>query len=484
MSESGAAIAGLLLFRWPQFLSPDEVAGALDLVADDERLSALGVSTLRDSTGSHCDLRSDSDPRLLQLRDRILDRLGITDARLDGLRFRRYYPGQAHPAHFDDYELDGRRLCVTVLLGLEAPTSGGTTRFPTLGHEEALAVGDAFGWVNLSPGGAVYPDALHAGAEVLSGRKATLGCFVYADPAQLPASRFLSGVALPEPPLAPGLYCIDAGVPRETKVALRNACDARGVQYVSVSPAGFDFLSGQTLPRGSMLFAPSTSAAALRLEQFLCAPGVATLYADGHGPDRYVDNQLLTLERAGVPVPRTVYGLDDDPALLASYVERLGGFPLVLKVQGYSLGVGIMQVDTLPGLLSAVEFLRQTGRTTLLQARVMPSTHWRLVVVGTEVVASYRNPVRSGDFRSEASEDPADYAASPPEAAARAARKACAVLGLEHGGVDVLEHDSGRIYVLEVNFPCYFGHAQIEGGVDVAGAIVDHLLVKAGGGPA
>jgi hypothetical protein len=43
--------------------------------------------------------------------------------------------------------------------------------------------------------------------------------------------------------------------------------------------------------------------------------------------------------------------------------------------------------------------------------------------------------------------------------------------------VDVLQHPSGRFYLLEANFPCYFGHAQ-ENGQDIAGAIVDHLLDK------
>ncbi|MDQ4422275.1 MAG: hypothetical protein QF808_00025, partial [Thalassolituus sp.] len=55
---------------------------------------------------------------------------------------------------------------------------------------------------------------------------------------------------------------------------------------------------------------------------------------------------------------------------------------------------------------------------------------------------------------------------------------ACAVLGLEFGGVDVLVHVSGREYVLEVNFPCYFAHPKHAINLDVAHHLVRHLKQK------
>jgi len=35
------------------------------------------------------------------------------------------------------------------------------------------------------------------------------------------------------------------------------------------------------------------------------------------------------------------------------------------------------------------------------------------------------------------------------------------------------------LYVLESNFPFYTPHAQVIGGIDVTGAMIDHLLRKA-----
>ena len=52
---------------------------------------------------------------------------------------------------------------------------------------------------------------------------------------------------------------------------------------------------------------------------------------------------------------------------------------------------------------------------------------------------------------------------------------------MELAGVDILQHPSGRLYLLEANFPCYFAHAQTLAGVDVAGAMVEHLMAKARG---
>lgn len=50
---------------------------------------------------------------------------------------------------------------------------------------------------------------------------------------------------------------------------------------------------------------------------------------------------------------------------------------------------------------------------------------------------------------------------------------------LEFGGVDVLEAPDGRLHVLESNFPYYFGQAQVVAGIDMAGAMVEHLMAKA-----
>ena len=53
------------------------------------------------------------------------------------------------------------------------------------------------------------------------------------------------------------------------------------------------------------------------------------------------------------------------------------------------------------------------------------------------------------------------------------------VLEREFGGVDILQASDGVLYLLEVNYPCYFAEAQVVSGIDIAGAMIDHLLAKA-----
>jgi glutathione synthase/RimK-type ligase-like ATP-grasp enzyme len=112
-------------------------------------------------------------------------------------------------------------------------------------------------------------------------------------------------------------------------------------------------------------------------------------------------------------------------------------------------------------------------------AYVPDATHWRVIVVGDRVAGFYRNRTEEDDFRTYASDDPDDYRTPPSPEIMQTAIRAVQVQEVEFGGVDILEHPSGRHYLLEVNFPCYFAGAQLDGGHDVAGAMVDWLLAKA-----
>jgi glutathione synthase/RimK-type ligase-like ATP-grasp enzyme len=131
-------------------------------------------------------------------------------------------------------------------------------------------------------------------------------------------------------------------------------------------------------------------------------------------------------------------------------------------------------------LFSLVDYALAEGRNPHLSAYVAGATHWRLIVVGRRVAAAYRNVALRDDFRTAADEgDPALFAQAAPRALAAAAVRAVRVLETEFGGVDVLQDRRGRGLVLECNFPCYFAHPQQAAGVDVAGMMVEHLLVKA-----
>ena len=140
-------------------------------------------------------------------------------------------------------------------------------------------------------------------------------------------------------------------------------------------------------------------------------------------------------------------------ARLKQMVKALGGFPLVVRRDGFEGGIGVMLAESWPTFFPLVDFFVESGQQPTLARFVPDAVHWRLVVVGDAVVASYPNPIQPGDFRSYADDDPEGYAEPPPAAAVQAAVDATAALRLELGGCDVLVDADGDVHVLEGELP-------------------------------
>jgi hypothetical protein len=273
--------------------------------------------------------------------------------------------------------------------------------------------------------------------------------------------------------------CVDDGVPDITVRLLREACLARGVDFVAVEAGGFDFAADMGLEPGAMLYRPAVSARAALVEQYLWHDRVTTFHADPLGPFASTEAYPLLFAQAGLSVPLSLPVVSAEPDVLARAVAAVGGLPAIVKLFGHEGGTGVMRADSLEGLVSLADFLLAEGRQPWLCAYIAGAVHWRAVVVGERMVASYRNPVRPGDFRSFGSDDPADVLVTPPPGLAPLAVAAVKALRLTFGGVDVLAHSSGRLYLLEANFPCYFAHAQVIAGIDIAGAMLEHLARRA-----
>ena len=98
----------------------------------------------------------------------------------------------------------------------------------------------------------------------------------------------------------------------------------------------------------------------------------------------------------------------------------------------------------------------------------------RCFVVGQKIVASMRRQAAPGDFRSNLHRGGEASKVRLSKAERDTALRAAGVLGLEVAGVDLLRSRKGPL-VLEVNSSP--GLEGIEGvtGVDIAGAIIDHV---------
>ncbi|MFT7623940.1 MAG: hypothetical protein ACI9WU_003126 [Myxococcota bacterium] len=270
--------------------------------------------------------------------------------------------------------------------------------------------------------------------------------------------------------------CIaEPGTPTETISLLAEACAQRDVTFAGIDATTFDLTQGAALGPGDLLYRPGVGPAAYAVEQALFADGVRTFYRDPDGPWTYLGADLSLFARHGLSVPRALPCRSADPAQLRAEVAYLGGLPLVLKYGGEG-GIGTVRADTWPTLISLADMAVDRGPALTMVQYIPDAMHWRLVVVGDEVVAAYPNPTRPDDFRSTPSEDASDYLASGPPAAEQLAIAAARVLRLDCVGADLLVTPSGQVYLLEANFPFYFPQAQTVGGIDVAGHMLDWLL--------
>ncbi|MCB9740682.1 MAG: 2OG-Fe(II) oxygenase [Deltaproteobacteria bacterium] len=466
---------------WPQFLDTDRCTRLAALARDVDALGALGAAVERDTCGRVADVPTGGAPLLAELEAEIGRVVGLPNELAGTLRMRHYQPGEGHPPHHDRYEIRGARLLATALLCVEAPERGGETVFPRA-QGGALAVPQQRGallvWRNVDAAGQDLDAAYHHAAEVEQGEKIVWAAFFYGHPEAAEAP----GEAV-DPSTFDGfgrvLAIIDDGVPTETVTLICTAAEARGLHVISVDPRRFDFDPARRLRPGDLLYRPAISMHATRVEQHLWSPEVGSFYLDPDGPYFSNINAMATFARAGLAVPRTYWLYDGDRDLMRRYVDALGGLPVVIKALGYSRGVGTIRADSLASLFSIVDYAIAEGTRPLLTSYIPDAVHWRLVVVGDRVVSSYRNVMDDGDFRTSGSDDADDYSATPPEGADTLAIAACHVLRHAHGGVDILEHPSGRLYLLEANFPCYYATGQIEAGHDVARPMVDYLLARA-----
>lgn len=185
--------------------------------------------------------------------------------------------------------------------------------------------------------------------------------------------------------------------------------------------------------------------------------------------DKFYTSALL--QRAGLPTPETVVCERTEDALAAF---RVMGDVIVKPLFG-SMGLGMVRVsdeEIAWRVFRALEAIR--GVYYLQRAIAHEGCDVRAFVVGDRVIGAIER--RASGWRTNISRGGAARTfALPPEWEAMAV---CAVraVGAEYAGVDLLPARDGTVYVLEVNgIPGWRGLQQATS-IDVAAAIVAHLL--------
>lgn len=271
----------------------------------------------------------------------------------------------------------------------------------------------------------------------------------------------------------------DAAAPRVA--ALESAARARGIEPCPVDSSIARHTHDLPPPRpGDLLY--NCARGSTFTESLLLSTELATMYRVAPIVARDTEDSVmlsLALQKRGVPAPRTEYLDRSRSESLPELVARLGGFPLVVKVQGGTRGVGTMLAESLPSLRAMLDFLSVSGRACLLREHIRAPAVFRAVVLGDEVVSVTAKQVRPDDFRSGArsttlrAEEDAGY-----RAIAEVAKAAAVAANQEFSGVDVMPRPDGSFVVLEVNMPHDFVTHSAVANVDLAALATDHLLQK------
>ena len=199
--------------------------------------------------------------------------------------------------------------------------------------------------------------------------------------------------------------------------------------------------------------------------------------SDGISRSRDKLRSMQILSRAGVDLPTTSFA--HDSLDIRGILEVVGGPPVVVKLLEGTQGVGVVLAETRKAAESVISAFRQLDANFLVQEFITEAdgADLRAFVVGGEVVAAMRRQGPPGEFRSNLHRGgKAEVVKLSPNERAAALRAADA-MGLGVAGVDLLQSNEGPM-VLEVNSSP--GLEGIEGasGIDIAGAIIDHIEVE------
>lgn len=186
--------------------------------------------------------------------------------------------------------------------------------------------------------------------------------------------------------------------------------------------------------------------------------------------------QLLT--RHSIQVPRTV--MTRNPEGLKEAIRFVGGPPVILKFLQGAQGIGVILAETYKAAESTLDAFWSMNQNLLIQEYVQESDgkDIRILVTRDKVLAAMRRLAKPGDFRSNIHRGGWGELVIPPYELVEVALNAARIIGLDVGGVDLLESSRGPL-VLEVNASPGIEGIEKATGQDVALEIIRYAERKA-----
>jgi RimK family alpha-L-glutamate ligase len=261
-------------------------------------------------------------------------------------------------------------------------------------------------------------------------------------------------------------------------------CKEKGITFagydISELGTSFTFSDLPTLGTDDLIYRLTTGKKARTVERIMLNKSCTSFYTDWQSVNSARIASWFTHIKYGLPVVPSYPGVPASANELKTVVEQLGSFPIIIKVTGGSLGVGVMRIDSMKSLQSILDYLEAKEATVMLRKYIPHDYYVRAVVVGDTVVASNSTYVLEGEFRTNVSTDQKQKREEhelKPELQEQVVQ-AVRTLGIETGGVDLLFDEAGKAYIAEVNFPNDFSTAQKVTGVDITEKMIEYLLNK------
>ena len=188
--------------------------------------------------------------------------------------------------------------------------------------------------------------------------------------------------------------------------------------------------------------------------------------------DKFWTSALL--EQCGLPTPETIVCESAEEAMVA--FRALGD--VIVKPLFGSMGLGMVRVADEEMAYRVVQTIETIRGVFYLQRTIEhDGRDVRVFVLGGRVLAAIER--RAQGWRTNIARGAVGRPIALPDEWAGMALRAAAAVGAEYAGVDLLPARDGTVYVLEVNgVPGWEGLQQATG-IDVAGALVDHLAASA-----
>ena len=197
--------------------------------------------------------------------------------------------------------------------------------------------------------------------------------------------------------------------------------------------------------------------------------------------DKFYTDTLM--REAGLPTPETV--VCERMADAMNAVREMGD--VVIKPIFGSLGHGMVRVSDPDVARRVLQALDEVRAVFYVQRAIdHGGRDVRVFVVGGRVIGAIERMAPEGEWRTNVARGALTRVCDLPAEWADLALRAAAAVSADYAGIDLLPARDGSVYVLEVNgIPGWQGLQQATG-VDVAGAIAEHVVtrVRAGRGDA